>query len=231
MRLIRTSVAIAITLAGVAAIGFIVLMLDDGGPIESRKLGLTDFEALSVSHGIQADVTLGDAYVISLSGRVRDLDDAQVKLKDGVLNAYRPTNLFSIARNFVDGILGRKEPVRVSISMPKLTAVAASLGGIVTLPHITTDTLKVTGETGARFVMSGAVDALRLSVASGAIVEATDLATQTAEIDAASGAKVSIKVSEVVRVQSVTGADVLVLGNPLQQEEMAAAGGTIRVQN
>lgn len=220
----------AIAALGVAAVSVSLLIVGDGGPLETRNLNLADFEALSISHGIQTDVVFSAEYAGVLTGRARDLDDTMINVSDNALDVSRSTNFASLARNLVRRLLGQEEPLRLSISVPRLTSMTARLGGIVTVPEIDAERLSIVGETGARFIISGTVDALRVDAQSGSIVEAPDLTTQMAEINAASGAKVVVRITDAVQVRSLAGANVRVLGNPAQRDEDASSGGMINIE-
>lgn len=227
MRIMRGVTKLVGVAACVLAVGFVILAMDDGGPVKVREMPVGEAQRVLVSHGLSVTIAQGQTSGLSMIGRARDLDGVLTSLDGGAFSSSREGNLLTMARRLVDRVLGREVPVRLTLTLPALTAVEGSLGAEINLTDFQAPELEVLADTGAMVLLTGNVESLRIHALSGGAVDASQLAAAHAVIEAASGGTVLAQASVSVLARGGSGASIVVSGSPDQRDVKSATGASV----
>lgn len=227
MRIICRPSKIVWIFIAIAALGILPLALDDGGPVHTRPLSAKAFNALSLSHGLIANVSLGPETSLSMSGKSRDLDHVTRTEADGLLTLARNSDFFSIANSMVDRILNRLQPITVEITTTSLDSMHASLGAVITLEQADQPALALRAETGGTIRLTGSTEHLAITAITGGIIDTRALAGQHGDLEAASGGVIHALLSETATGAATSGAKITLHSQPQTLDIQTASGGTL----
>ncbi|MCP3137057.1 head GIN domain-containing protein [Pyxidicoccus xibeiensis] len=196
-----------------------------------------DFDSVSVSHGIKAEVKVGPKSV-RLEGPADLLARVKMKVKDGILTTeIEREGLFN---NF------RGSKVRLYVSNPKVEGVSASGGSHVEAEATDTDEFdadasggaivsvrgvdarKVDAEAsgGSRVTLSGRARELDAEASGGAVVRALEVSgVKTLEAEASGGSRVEADVSDSVTGDASGGSVIQLVRRP-GKSDVDTSGGS-----
>ena len=238
---------IAATLLAASA----TLLLSTTAFAQSRVFDLADFDRLDIATGLDARVTLGEAFEVTAQSRSQDaLDNLDLRVLDGLLQARIEQSFldFIISGGLVGMLLSSGNAVTVDITLPALAGVSASSGADVELVVIRAGRLAldassvaeilaenaalgsvtIDASSGADIEISGTAESLAAEVSSGADIDADDLAVVNVTADASSGAGLSITATTSIRAKASSGGDIDVSGNPRTRDIDESSGGSVR---
>ncbi|WP_299728247.1 head GIN domain-containing protein [Devosia sp.] len=235
-----------------ALAGSFALAMAGGAMAESRDFDLKGFTKVEINTGINATVTLGDAFSIHAESANKDLlDKLEVTLDGDTLSA-------SVDQNFLDfifngGVVGQllgANNLTLAITLPTLTGVSASSAADVDVTGAKGDldinasggadlaitgsalgAVRVDASSGSDVSLAGTCTSLTAQTSTGADLKAADLQCASATIDASSGGDVSVFASASIKAEASTGADVTVGGNPADQALDRSSGGDITIED
>jgi hypothetical protein len=205
----------------------------DGRKEESREVG--DFHGVAVGHGIRAEVKPGPKSV-RLVGAADQLSRVELEVEDGVLTTrVRSKGLFG------SGI----KDVRLFVTSPEVTHVAASGGARVDAQATAADAfsaaasggaelevtgvdskrLEVTASGGAEVEIKGRASAAELSASGGSVIEVPGLSADTLEVHASGGARLEAHSARSLS-GALSGGSTLKLEEKPQQSEVNTSGGS-----
>ena len=216
---------------------------------EIRTFDLPAFDAVDISSGVDAEIIVGGDQLVRAEAEDRDiLDKLELSVRNGRLTV-------EIDRNFLDFIFdgGLSEwfsggpKITVYLSAPVLTWLEASSGSDVRVRGMTGDNLSidaasgavidarelsagfiaVDGSRGAWAGVSGSCERLQGDVSSGATLSLRKLICRHAQVEASSGARVSVHATESVDAEASSGGRVDVFGAPRVIEVDTSSGGDV----
>ncbi|MDB5527853.1 MAG: hypothetical protein JWR51_956 [Devosia sp.] len=235
-----------------ALAGSIVLTMVGSAMAESRDFDLTGFTKLDIHTGINATVTLGDAFSVHAESANKDLlDKLEVTLEGDTLSA-------SVDQNFLDfifngGVVGQllgANNLTLTITLPTLTAVSASSaadvdvtgakgdldinassGADLSIAGAALGAVRVDASSGSDVSLSGTCTSLTAQTSTGSDLKAADLKCASAAVDASSGGDVSVFASASIKANASSGADITVAGKPAEQAVDSSSGGDITIED
>lgn len=182
---------------------------------------LSGFDAVSVSAGIEAIVTVGGDFSVRAESTQAGLDKLDIKQRGASLDIGRKNMNFSF---------GKSPKVTVYISMPALKALDASSGSHTEATGVAGGPFAIDASSGAHAELTGACDNLSVDVSSGAHIEAEALKCKSATADASSGAHASIFASESIVADASSGGHIEVFGGPEEVNIDKSTGGSISIK-
>lgn len=217
---------------------------------QSRDFDLTGFDRIDIATGLDATVTIGDAFSVHAESRSQDaLDNLQLDVVGGVLTARIEQNFldFIVSGGLVGLLLSNGNAVTLEITLPALAGVNASSGADVTLPGLVADRIELDASSGADITvsagklgdvlvssssgsdieLSGTATSIDADSSSGSGIDADDLIVATATANASSGANVSVHATQSVHANASSGGDIEVRGNPSKREVDSSSGGDV----
>jgi len=226
------------------------LLLSTTAFAQSRDFDLTGFDRIDIATGLDARVTLGEAFSVSAQSRSQDaLDNLELRVVDGALQARIEQSFldFIIGGGLVGMLLSSGNAVTVDITLPALAGVSASSGADVDLLAIRADQLAldassgadiraenaalgsvtIKASSGADVEIAGSADTLVADASSGADIDADDLRAKTVTAAASSGAGISVHATASIRAKASSGGDIDVSGNPGRRDLDESSGGSI----
>ena len=230
MSIARKLTKASVLMAGVLFFGFVVLAIDDGGPVETREVPAPILEAIHISHGLAANIVQGDPTTMKLTGRTRDIARVLISFDGTDVTLHRDGNLWTMAQGLVDLLLGRDQSVTIDIALPALTHLEASMGASASAKQLANEALTISADTGANIMLAGRADSLRLNAQNGANIVASDLLTQRTEAEASTGANVLVNARQSIRARSATGASIVVDGAPVERDVDNGSGANIVIK-
>ena len=217
-----------------------------------RTLDLSGFAAVDISTGLDATITPGDSFAITLRADSRNsLDQVVLEVKDGTLYASRPFNLLNeiTSGRLFTGFFSSPPDVQITITMPAITALDSGTGAHVTLSDFVGSDLRMRSHeggdiradriafnhvtlqaaTGASLAVRGKCKSTDQSVSTGADIEAAELVCQQARADASTGGSVSLYARTRLDASASTGGSITVYGAPEQVSSEESLGGSIDI--
>ena len=196
----------------------------------------SDFEAISVSNGIDVYLTMGSSTTLSLEADENLHDIIQTEVEDGVLRIYADQNIWSAKRK------------RIYLSAQDINEIRTTSGAeLITENTLKSDELSISVTSGAQVRMTVDVDNLSCSTTSGADarlegranhfvarstsgsdIKASSLEAKTCEARVTSGADISVNVSEELDASATSGGDIRYSGNPKKIRKNSNSGGDVR---
>ncbi len=219
---------------------------------EERTLDLSGFAAVDISTGLDATITPGNSFSITLEGASRgDLDQVIVEVRNGTLYAGRSFNLIDeiTSGRLFTRFFSSPPKVQITITMPALSALDVGTGAQVTLSGFTGsdvqmsaheggdiradsiafDHITLQAATGASLAARGKCKSTDQSVSTGADIEAAELVCQQARADASTGGSMSLYAQTSLDASASTGGSITVHGAPAQVSSEENLGGSIDI--
>lgn len=188
---------------------------------DEKTYDVSGFDAVAVSAGITAEITVGADYSVRAESTAEGLDRLEIRVSGSELRIGRKHRNFSWRRN---------EDVTVYVSLPALSALDVSSGAQGAATSVKADAFAIDASSGAHAELSGTCKALTIDVSSGAHVQAEDLQCASARADASSGAHASIFASESIVADASSGGHVQVYGSPKNVNIDHSSGGSVSVK-
>jgi hypothetical protein len=219
---------------------------------DERKFDVAAFDSVHIATGINAEITLGEPQTVRAEARSNILDKLKVEVSDSELSVSVDQSFLDFILNggILGGLLFGENKTTVYITVPELTAVAASSGADVRADRIEADGFEVNASSGADinltgFVganvetrvssgadirMDGTCGALDVRASSGANAHLRDLECQVVEADASSGSDIDVTALEEINAQANSGANINIYGNPARTNVESSSGGDIHTR-
>lgn len=208
---------------------------------ESRDYDLSSFNEVSVSAGIDATITVGDKQQVRIETRRKS---TLRKIKVDVVG-----NKLVVTRrgNFSDWFSFGQRDIKLTVSMPDLSDIAASAGAEVSvsgdygtvltgsassgasleLLDITADKVKLRASSGAEIYAEGACATLKANSSSGADLSARKLECVEVDVSANSGAEAEVFASDTLDANASSGGNIEVFGDPESRDVSESFGGDV----
>jgi len=220
------------------------------GFAQTRVFDLSAFDKIDVSSGIIMNVTPAPSQSVRVEAAGdKDFDFLELFVKDGELHAS--TN-YSLIDYILRGWFFNTGPlIKISVSMPELSAVTTSGGADLTINAMSGNDLSadvssgagvnlvslayafytLNASSGASIVGAGTCVIVEAGASSGASINIADLGCKTAHVSATTGAAISLFASGTIVASASSGASINISGNPETLDANASSGGSITNQN
>lgn len=180
--------------------------------VETRTVGA--FRVVRASRGIHVEVTRGPQHHVTVRGEENLLPLVTTTVEAGALvvgatDSLRPTL-----------------PLMVQVTAPEIDVVAGSSAARI-IYNARQKVLRIDCSSGAKCDCGGEVETLHISASSGAQVQAGAGLTQSADVTASSGAKVSVRALARVTGSASSGAEVDVVGSPKERGLTTSSGAKV----
>lgn len=203
--------------------------------VKNRKIN-TDFDAITVSRGIEVYITQGYDVALQVEADKNLHDIISTEVENGVLKILSEENIKSA------------EAKIVHLTVNDLNSIATTSGAYVqsdnkiktdllTLnstsgSHIDLDvssiTLNCQTTSGAGIKLSGTTENLKVAATSGSYIKASDLQAGVTKASATSGASISLNTSEEITANANSGGSIKYTGNPEKVTKNSSVSGSIR---
>lgn len=196
----------------------------------------SDFDAISVSHGIDVYLTMSNETSLTLEADENLHDLIITEVEDGVLRIYSEKNIWSAKSKKV--YLSASDLVKIkatsgadvrsenTISADEFD-VRVSSGADVRL-RLDVGDLSCSTSSGSDARLTGNAGHFIASSSSGSNIRAKELVVQTCNADVSSGADISVNVTEKLDASASSGGGIKYSGHPKKVESNASSGGSIR---
>ena len=206
---------------------------------DTKSYDLSGFDEISISSGIDAEITIGSDFSIVADARNRDtFDKLDISVRGHTLYIDRDGSV-------VDLLFGDRERLSLKITLPELDEIdanagsdvfisgvfgdrltaSASSGADIELENVTSAGVSLTASSGAKIEAIGSCKSLEIDVSSGADVKARELECETVDASASSGAGTDVFASESITSRASSGGDVNVYGAPKNTDISNSTGG------
>jgi hypothetical protein len=214
-------VAIAIIVIALLAVGVLPGSQSPFGHVGSgnvitQQFNLTDFSAVSASHGFNVQITQGTTYSVKVSTDDNLQQYLDVRKEDSTLyvelkpGGYQTTQL------------------RAEITMPTIKNIQLSGGTIVNAQNLTlNDTLGIDLSGGSQVTMTGQATDLTLSGSGGSIMRLGDLQANNATVDFSGGSQGTVNLNGRLDVTLSGGSQLHYKGNPTLGRVDSSGGSSI----
>lgn len=228
-----------------AAASAALLLLAAPALAETRTLDLPAFEALDISSGIDAIVTVGGTQsIIAEAKDQRLLDDLQLKVEGKMLKAYYDWSFLDIFS------FGNRDQVKLTITVPALSRVDASAGSDVEATGVTGDALQFNSSSGADLTLravagksidlnassgaglkiEGSCEDGKANASSGSDLNAEKLLCATMDANSSSGSDLDVYASKSIKANASSGSDLTIYGNPAEVDQESSSGSDIKIE-
>jgi len=197
-----------------------------------------DFNEIKVSRGLDVYLTQGDDVNLVVEAD-RNLHDIIVtKVENNVLHIYADDNInFSNSKKVMVSFKTLQKITSTSgsdvystntITVENLELKTSS-GSDMTL-DVDTHILECNSSSGSDLRLSGKTDKLYAEASSGSDIKAKNLVAKTCNVNASSGADITVNTSEELYAKASSGGDVKYYGNPEKVSEKDGVSGSVRKQ-
>ncbi len=214
-----------------------------GAVAAEKSFDLPPFTGITISSGIDAVVTVGDAAqsVVASSPRPEEVEDLKIEVRDGRLHVWRDFNLFGIFD------FGAEPLTTVIIAAPELTSVSADSGADIDVTGVSGDAVSLNASSGsdidaraaagtsfdlnassgANLSVEGTCQSARIVASSGASLRADRLLCTDVDANASSGSDIDAHATGSFTGNASSGSDISVAGNPAGREVETSSGADI----
>lgn len=221
---------------------------------ETRNYDLEPFQAIDISTGIDARVTIGEPQEVRVeTGNAEVFGKLSVEVNGGKLSARMDSDFFDFIMS--GGLLGMlvngRPNVTIHITVPTLEDIQASSGADITANSISGDRLKLgassgsdisatnlaaghistNASSGASLVLTGACEDLEVDASSGSSLEAEELVCKSIEANASSGASIEVHATERAQAEASSGGNIRIHGNPPDTDFGNSSGGDVELED
>jgi hypothetical protein len=186
-----------------------------------KTFDLKNFEAVSVSAGIKAEVSVGGDYSVRAVGEAEDIARLDIRVEDNALD---------IGRKRTEMPWRKRGPLTVHVRLPKLKAFDVSSGAHAGATGVAGGPFAMDASSGGHLSVSGSCDALSVDVSSGGHIEGEGLKCRTGAADASSGGHASIHVADSLVADASSGGHIEVYGDPENVTTETSSGGNISIR-
>jgi len=196
----------------------------------------SDFDAISVSNGIEVRLTMSDETSLSLEADENLHDLIITEVEDGVLRIYSEKNIWSAKSKKVyvsaSDIVKIKATSGANVRSENTISadefdVRVSSGADVRLLLDVSDLICNTSS-GSDARLKGTTGSFMANSSSGSNIKAKELTTQTCNADVSSGANITVNVTGKLNANASSGGGIRYSGNPENVQKNSSSGGSIR---
>lgn len=188
-------------------------------PALADTRALSGFERIRASDQLRVEVIIGDAYSVLVTGS--DAHRIATEVDDETLR-IRLRN-----RPWLGG--GGPLDAVVRVTLPRLTAIAASRGVTLRAENVQARGFSVAASMGADVRVTGSCETVSVRASMGATVQAENFECRTADVSASMGADARVNAQITVDASASMGGAINVIGNPETRETGTAMGGSITI--
>ncbi len=217
---------------------FLILFMFQYG--NTQSIDLDEFDRISAAAGHKVSLISSNSNYAEIEMIKGDIDDLVIEVKNNTLKIKSKKN----------GWFGNKTKAEVKVYFAQnLTDINVSSGASMTsdseiksndldvdvssgatckLP-VNADVLDIDVSSGARLTLMGRADSQKVDVSSGAKYAASQLITDTCNVDASSGAKAEVHCTKKIKGDASSGAKVVYHGDPAETNIDAGkySGGSV----
>jgi hypothetical protein len=194
------------------------LALVSAASAETRNL--SGFEGVSAAGRFDVNVTVGDAYSVTITGP--DAERLKTEIEDGVLKIETRNRPWFGDEPHVNA--------DVLITTPRLNSLVAARGAEVEATNVDADTFELVAAMGGQVRAAGTCRRLDASAAMGGSLDATDLHCANADVSAAMGGEARVFASQSLDASASMGGSVRVAGQPAHTDISTSMGGDVSLR-
>lgn len=197
--------------------------LEGKGPVTSQEHKLQPFNQVDVSNSWNVVLIEGSQPQMTVTANENLHENLEFSVNNGILNITSKNNIgYADAKTITVIYVGELQKVSAhsgseissnEIFKQQKIDLDASSGADISLA-INTQAVTIDASSGADIKLSGTTENLVADASSGSEIDANNLKTKSAKVDASSGGEISIYVSENIIAEASSGGDVTYFGNP-----------------
>lgn len=187
------------------------------GHAASTSPPVTAFTRVAVRSGLRAEVTVGAAASVRLTGDDNLLPHIRVAVNDGEL-VIEPLPGQSFAPS---------QPITAVVTTPTLDAVEAAGGSSITVAGVVATAFRVELHGGAHATVSGRAEVLTVDASGGALLDANALTAREVNVSASGGVRANLRATSAVRGSGSGGVSLTVAGNPATRAVRTSGGASV----
>lgn len=196
-----------------------VLVLSSVNAAHAETRNVTGFTKVDARAGTDVQVTVGDGFLVEVTGR----DAARINTHvDGDTLVVEPQRAWTWR--------GRRD-ANIRITLPRVEGLEASSGAELVASGINGGAIELASSSGADLRVSGTCASFEADASSGADLFAQDLHCENGSVDVSSGADARVFASGRLDVDASSGGGVLAYGNPSVGNVSLSSGGSLRRVN
>lgn len=227
------------------ALAACALFLPGAALAASRTYDVTAFESVSVSGGLDVDITVGSPRSVVAETGAENFEHLRIAVEGNVLRIGRP------GRGWFSSLFARRPSYRVRVATPALRSltvssgsevnvrgvvegdftVEASSGSEVEVSQVRSGAVRAQSSSGSELQLSGTCHSLDVETSSGSEFDGEDLQCETVTLRASSGSDVSVRATRSVAGRASSGSDVTVRGNPAAVQVETSSGADVDVRH
>ena len=198
------------------------------------------FNSIQVSTGIDLYLKMGSSEEVKIISDEDIIDKVITEVKDGTLKIYvKKSNIFN---------WGLNKTRKAYVTVKELEKISASSGSDVRTENtlkgdnleirlssgsdvemdVIYKNLSIDASSGSDAKLQGKVKTLEAEASSGSDINAQNLESQVCKVRASSGSDISVNVSEEIRANASSGADIKYYGNPDIKDIDESSGGDVK---
>ena len=221
---------------------FAACLLPLAASAATRSYETPGFEAISVTSGVDVEITLAAGRSVVAESRLGDLDGLRIVVEGNVLKIDRPGAIWPLFgwRSYTVRVV---TPVLRSVLASAGSdveakgategdfTISASSGSDVHLTGIRGGDVRVNASSGSDIDLAGTCSSLDIEASSGADVKASALRCETVLVRASSGSDLSVSASRSVAGKMSSGSDLTIRGAPASVRVDKSSGADVNVMD
>jgi len=227
-------------------LAIIALALPGAALAATRNYDTGAFDKVSVSAGIEAEISTGPNRSVIAENKSGDFEDLKISVEGDTLHIGRPSGSW-FSRMFSGGrpdyTVKVVSPVLRSLSASSGAeveakgslegdfSVTASSGSEVDVAGIKGGNVKASTSSGSDIELAGSCVSFEADASSGSDLDADDLKCENVTLHTSSGSDVSVYASKRVAGNASSGSDVLVRGRPAAVEVEQSSGAGLKLKD
>ncbi len=215
---------------------FLFICLPVVAQIKSERT-LDAFDKVSALGDVEIQLMQGDTEKITVNAPTQqDIESLTIKNENGELKLNRVKGLFQDVKTVritvyykllrsIEMQGSASALVDKTLTVDKINLVAGTGGQIVA--SVAVNSVEISVGQGSVITLSGTTETQKASAGSGGVYSAFQLSSKTAYVEANTGGKVKVTVSENIEAKANTGGYIGYAGNPQKSKIKTLFGGTI----
>ena len=205
------------------------------GKVVKEDRNLSNFEAISVSSGIELLITQDtfEKVVVEADENIQKIlktvvsgGKLKIYMEEGVLHAKKMKVYVTVKQlKSLEGSSGSETKTANKINSESMK-IHSSSGSEVNMEVGCTD-LTTDSSSGSNLKVSGTSAFIKADSSSGSGLDASQLVAEKGEVSASSGANLHVNVTKEIKAHASSGAEVTVNGNPAIRDTNSSSGGDV----
>lgn len=185
------------------------------GNAKQETRNVSSFSKIEVGNAINAEVTVGSAYNVSVEADDNLLSHVKTEVNGDTLKIY------------TEDSISTKTNINVKISMPELKKIDASGASKVNITGVTADSLELKASGASKVTVAGEAKNLKADASGASTINAENLKATKADVDSNGASKIIVSALDELNAEASGASSVTYTGDPKSIKQDASGASSI----